>query len=407
MPSTLVYSDFSGGLPSGWSTTLTVTNGLVGGFGVVAFADTSEVVTTLAPHATGAASIGADGYRRLSLAMTVFPPFIPAGNSIPTNGVQRYGYAMLSSPTTAASIRCGVHTVVTAGVRTARLACWVYGPTAGTAATFTALGTAVNLPTTATSITVTAILTYTSESIGVELSSTYAGLTGPANVNLNGPLIRTAFDLATLSDLRLADFRFRLGRSGTDVSVNFGSRSTSFVFDAVAVTDLVQGATLVPVPATAPNPSAPPPYSVPAMALPVAAAEPTLVLASALSGSSENDAGAETLTVHPSYTLQVADGYQTTEHPYDAGYFASSSQTSKRRRSWGFQWRALNATQFTTLLALAVAVEGKRTSFLWTDPETAEVIRLRFLADLQYQQIAGTGASAVYAASASVEEVHA
>ena len=185
---------------------------------------------------------------------------------------------------------------------------------------------------------------------------------------------------------------------------------TEMRHDDLLITDMVVGPVMVPTTPGAAGtiPSPPPTYTTASMAAPVAVAEAVLsTLAGTLVANAENDAGASTLTVQPSYTLQVADGYQTTEHPYDAGYFASSSQTSKRRRSWGFQWRALNATQFTTLLALAVAVEGKRTSFLWTDPETAEVIRLRFLADLQYQQIAGTGAQAVYAASASVEEVHA
>lgn len=117
--------------------------------------------------------------------------------------------------------------------------------------------------------------------------------------------------------------------------------------------------------------------------------------------SEEDDAGAETLTVQPSYALAVADEWAVTEHPYDGGYVGTVATQSVRRRGWEFFFAALSATDATAIGALRTAVHGTRSTFSWTEPATGESIRIKFVSDIMISLVA----PGVYQAEATVREV--
>jgi hypothetical protein len=132
---------------------------------------------------------------------------------------------------------------------------------------------------------------------------------------------------------------------------------------------------------------------------PVGATEP--VLATLATIQTENDGSALTLTVQPSNVQQISDTFNTNEHAYDAGYFASFATSGRRRRTWRMDWPAITAADFATLLSLSANAGGQAKTFTWTDGETGEAVRCRFAGPLQYKQLAPT----VYSASADVVEV--
>ena len=118
---------------------------------------------------------------------------------------------------------------------------------------------------------------------------------------------------------------------------------------------------------------------------------------------SEDDSAGDSLTVHPSYAIELQDQDQTNEHPYDSGHVATVAQTSKRRRRWDLHWDGLNASRRSTLEALAVTTEGRRKAFSWAEPDTGFTIKVRFGSDLTVSQIAPT----VWVARGTLEEVYA
>ena len=136
-----------------------------------------------------------------------------------------------------------------------------------------------------------------------------------------------------------------------------------------------------------------------AQAQPAGVAESTLLTAATV--TTENDGSALTLDVQPSFSVGLADIFATSEHPYDAGYFASHASATRRRRRWQLSWSTLTEAEFTSLFALSGSAEGARKSFLWTDAETGEQVRCMFEEPLKYQRIAQT----LYAAEGTAVEV--
>ncbi len=140
-----------------------------------------------------------------------------------------------------------------------------------------------------------------------------------------------------------------------------------------------------------------------AAALPVAPA-PTLTTFPTLTPytmSAEDDGTVQTLSVQPSYAMQVADVWEITEHPYEGGYVGTLARQTVRRRQWRFHWDAMNSSEFTAFGALRTAVAGRRSAFTWTDATTNEVIRIKFAEDPSGSLVS----PGVYQADALVTEI--
>lgn len=133
---------------------------------------------------------------------------------------------------------------------------------------------------------------------------------------------------------------------------------------------------------------------------PALTADPVLA---SVTMSDEDDSGAETLDVQPSYVHVYEDQYAAHEHRFDGGYVQTISASSGVRRKFALRWNALSSAQRTTLLTLEAAVEGKRKAFTWVHPETGETLKVRFTTDLVIRQVQPT----TWAGEVEAEEVRA
>ncbi len=127
-------------------------------------------------------------------------------------------------------------------------------------------------------------------------------------------------------------------------------------------------------------------------------AEP--VLSTSAVGAEDISSGA-TLSVRPSYVIELTDDYPSTEITYDCGITATVARVSRQRRRWNARWNALDDTDIATIETLAVDAEGTALAFDFEDPETGQTIRVRAVTDWDVTHVS----CSVWAASVTLQEV--
>lgn len=110
----------------------------------------------------------------------------------------------------------------------------------------------------------------------------------------------------------------------------------------------------------------------------------------------EDDGTVAELTVHPSYVALLVDEWDVTEHPYDGGYVGTAARQTRPRRRVPMRWDALSAANLASIQALRGSAP-----FSWTNPETAETLRLKWTTDLTEHHVGPS----VWAAEAEAVEV--
>lgn len=131
---------------------------------------------------------------------------------------------------------------------------------------------------------------------------------------------------------------------------------------------------------------------------------PTLTTAPTLTPISvyaENDTGAETLTLQPSYAMQLADQFEVDEFVSDSGHAVLMAKQTRARRRWNLHWDAIGSSGKSTLETLWSALNTTKKAFTWTENETGSTITVRFVGAPTISRIAPN----VYSASAVIMEV--
>ena len=131
---------------------------------------------------------------------------------------------------------------------------------------------------------------------------------------------------------------------------------------------------------------------------PTLTAAPTL---SAITVGAENDAGAETIPVNPSYAMQVSDGWAIDSIRSDGGHTVAMARQTRPRRTWQMHWDALTSANLTSFETLWAATTGTKKACTWTDPETGDAIVGRFTTEPRVSRVA----PAIYQATCEWQEV--
>ena len=132
---------------------------------------------------------------------------------------------------------------------------------------------------------------------------------------------------------------------------------------------------------------------------PAFAVEPSLTPAltrTPITPEAEDDGTVATLSVHPSFAVEISDDWATVDHPFDSGHTATHPRQSRRRRSFSLRWDALNSSDLASLQALRGSAP-----FTWTPRDTGVALRLQWTSDLAEHHVGPS----VWAAEATAREV--
>ncbi len=103
----------------------------------------------------------------------------------------------------------------------------------------------------------------------------------------------------------------------------------------------------------------------------------------------ESNATGSSLTVEPSYSMEITEDWNTREHRADDRTVESFATQSKPRRTWLLGWSRLSKAERDTLESLFESANQIEKSFTWTHPLTSEALEVKPVQPPEFEQIGG------------------
>lgn len=99
------------------------------------------------------------------------------------------------------------------------------------------------------------------------------------------------------------------------------------------------------------------------------------VLPTGVTLATENDGSSAVLPFQPEYSIEMPDRFETLDMRSDGGFLWTRARSARPRRRWSLVSPALEASDAATVATFLDTLKVTKTTFLWTNAETDEVIR--------------------------------
>lgn len=109
----------------------------------------------------------------------------------------------------------------------------------------------------------------------------------------------------------------------------------------------------------------------------------------AVSVPAEANPSGSSLTVAPSFSVEIDEDWKTREHRSDDNTVETFTTQHAPRRTWLLGWAGISKSERDTLETLFESLLQFEKSFTWTHPETSEVLEVKPQQPPEFEQIAG------------------